>query len=298
MYAIALSDAVYYNKLDRDKFFHLFSKEKCSILCQVRDPIELIKHILARKGRWDKTQLKLTKKQDFTLNDKFEDIFIDENSSYFNKNIRIINFSFLFVYADFMRVFSKRKIFYLDLKDIRSSNIDLKLKSMSKDLNFKIISDYKNSECIRTNYFKAHCMLWLPLFLKINDITINFDFHHRKNYFAYLDLYEFLMKKRNEFFGIYIHKNDFLRISSDCDAFKKLSEYLLNFISKLNDRILLENKKLLNINEVIQYLREHPADRIYLKSILDKETQHIKNARMDIVKSWKYYAIFEDMFKN
>lgn len=298
MYAIALSDTVYKNKEDRDKFFHLFSKDKLAILCQVRDPIELIRHILARKGRWDKTQLNLTKKQNFTLNDRFEDVFIDENHSYFNKNIRIINFPFLFVYADFMKVFDKHKIFYLDLKDIQASNIDLKLKSMSKDLNFKIISDDKNSECIRANYFNAHCMLWLPLFLKINDITINFDFHHRKNYSEYLELYEFLMKKRNEFFGIYIHKNDFLRISSNQNAFRKLSKYLLDFISKLNDRILLENTKLLNINEVIQHLREHPQDRIYLKSILDKDTQHIKNTRMDIVKSWKYYAIFENMFKN
>ena len=100
-----------------------------------------------------------------------------------------------------MPVLSKiaNKIFYLDIEDIRSADIDIKLKSISKDLNFNIISDYNNSECISTNYFQGYCMLWLPLLLEVEDIKIMFDFHHRKDWFNHLDLHELLIKKEITF---------------------------------------------------------------------------------------------------
>ena len=86
-----------------------------------------------------------------------------------------------------------------------------------------------------------------------------------------------------------------MRLSSQ-GVYDVLSKYLIDFILKLDNRIQLENERLLNINEVIEYLKNNESDRIYLKLILDQENKYIKKYRPDIVKSWKYYVIFEDIF--
>ncbi|MBF7048929.1 hypothetical protein, partial [Campylobacter volucris] len=207
MYIIALSDIIYKDKKQMIKLFYLFSKNNISILAQIRDPIELIKHVQARKDRWDKTQLKLTKVDEINLSFEFEDVFIDENQSCFNQKIKITNFPYCFVYRVFLPIFKTfvKNIFYLDISEIRSKNIDKKLRLLSNKLNFIPPMNEDCTSLLNTNYFKGSCMLWLPLKLNLNeDCKVIFDFHHRKDWSNHINLYNELFSKKQDLFGIYI----------------------------------------------------------------------------------------------
>ncbi|CAM2801636.1 hypothetical protein [Helicobacter burdigaliensis] len=90
------SEAMNKNAKDKEKFFSLLigSGDKY-LLCQVRDPIELVKHILAR---WNRDRNTMVNKRLFGLNDSFENIFKNYKKQFINKKIRIEKWSLIFVY--------------------------------------------------------------------------------------------------------------------------------------------------------------------------------------------------------
>lgn len=71
---------------------------------------------------------------------------------------------------------------------------------------------------------------------------------------------------------------------------KKELENLFDVVQK---EMLCNNAKKLKESDVLTYLSQNPKLAKSLKAILDNELSHIKQTRLDIIESWKYYLEFE-----
>ncbi|HEA8245391.1 TPA: DUF2972 domain-containing protein, partial [Campylobacter coli] len=175
---IAINDIAsswYGNQYKRDKLFSSFQKIT-SVLFQVRDPIELIKHAYGRK--WGN---QLAKIKEFDLSYKFNDII---------KEIEVYNYSLpntfeglrpqSFLWKTLVDCFDKFKdYFYLDVVKIKGEETIQTLNYLSSKFNLKRI-EYTDREFVTKSYFKGNLYFLLPLTLYLNKEDLNKNIPNKK----------------------------------------------------------------------------------------------------------------------
>lgn len=107
------------------------------------------------------------------------------------------------------------------------------------------------------------------------------------------DLYEEILGRKNEHYGIYISKRELLAFRENKILYKATCKYLKNFMEKLQARFEQENNATLKIDDILQYLKRTPKARKNVQKIIKDDVAIIKKYRPDIVESWKYYNEFE-----
>ncbi|WP_416860044.1 hypothetical protein, partial [Helicobacter ganmani] len=117
---VSLSDLEYQTS-NYLKFFSLIDK-KVSFMCQTRDPMELLRHCLARAGRWTHG-LAITKEFDKTFD--FEDVIKPLEHLKYNYNLEGLKkyaYSNLFSFHIHLKELQKNisKIAFLDIKELNS----------------------------------------------------------------------------------------------------------------------------------------------------------------------------------
>ncbi|MBF7042365.1 DUF2972 domain-containing protein, partial [Campylobacter volucris] len=96
--------------------------------------------------------------------------------------------------------------------------------------------------------------------------------------------------------GIYIEKDKLDKFLKHKN-YKKIKNYLNNFLNEIKLTIDLTEKTMMKEEDVLEYLQNNEKARKKLKNIPDNDLIHIKKTRPDIVASWKYYQEFEKSFK-
>lgn len=117
-YFIDFSDSGVYNEdknyENRIKFFLMLDQTK-PLLYHVRDPLLLIRHLVVRRGQWHRSVM--IKKQSFTLQDSFDDVFVERDKSHINQKVWIGFFPILFVvrgYKELLEMYPANQIQILD----------------------------------------------------------------------------------------------------------------------------------------------------------------------------------------
>ncbi|WP_416859979.1 DUF2972 domain-containing protein [Helicobacter ganmani] len=275
------------------KFFSLIDK-KVSFMCQTRDPMELLRHCLARAGRWTHS-LAITKEFDKTFD--FEDVIKPLEHLKYNYNLEGLKkyaYSNLFSFHIHFKELQKNisKIAFLDIKELNSDEAISKLQVIAKDFGFNPPQNC-HKKALQTNVFKGSAYLFFPLVFQAGDFKLTLATHSNNS--QWVDLHQEIMGKPNEVIGVYIDKNEVESFRANETLYKESCEYLKKFLEKLKERFKQEDAKALAIRDIMQYFKQEPQARKHIKSILDKEVAAIAQYRPDIVESWKYYQEFERM---
>lgn len=291
---ISLSDLEYQTS-NHLKFFSLVDK-KVPFLCQTRDPMELLRHCLARAGRWTSHSLVIAKEFDKSF--CFEDVVQPLEYLKYNYNLEGLkrySYSNLFSFYTHLKELQKNilKIAFLDTRELNSNGVIPKLQAIARDFGFIPIQDC-HKKVLQTNIFKGSAYLFLPLTFKTKDFKIILAIHSDNS--QMIDLYQEIMDKTNETIGIYIDKDKVESFRAN-EIYKESCKYLKKFMERLEERFQQEDAKALTINDVMEYFKKEPEARKHIKCILDKEVATIAQYRPDIVQSWKYYQEFERMCK-
>ena len=64
----------------------------------------------------------------------------------------------------------------------------------------------------------------------------------------------------------------------------------------LQERVKLEDSKLITESQVLDYLKDNKQLAKNLKMIFDYEFQDLANRRRDIIASWEHYDRFQALF--
>ncbi len=288
---VSLSDLEYQTS-NYLKFFSLIDK-KVSFMCQTRDPMELLRHCLARAGRWH--SLAITKEFDKTFD--FEDVIKPLEHLKYNYNLEGLKkyaYSNLFSFHIHLKELQKNisKIAFLDIKELNSDEAISKLQVIAKDFGFNPLQNC-HKKALQTNVFKGSAYLFFPLVFQAGDFKLTLATHSNNS--QWVDLHQGIMGKPNEVIGVYIDKNEVESFRANETLYKESCEYLKKFLEKLKERFKQEDAKALAIRDIMQYFKQEPQARKHIKSILDKEVAAIAQYRPDIVESWKYYQEFERM---
>ena len=289
---VSLSDLEYQTS-NYLKFFSLIDK-KVSFMCQTRDPMELLRHCLARAGRWTHG-LAITKEFDKTFD--FEDVIKPLEHLKYNYNLEGLKkyaYSNLFSFHIHLKELQKNisKIAFLDIKELNSDEAISKLQVIAKDFGFNPPQNC-HKKALQTNVFKGSAYLFFPLVFQAGDFKLTLATHSNNS--QWVDLHQEIMGKPNEVIGVYIDKNEVESFRANETLYKESCEYLKKFLEKLKERFKQEDAKALAIRDIMQYFKQEPQARKHIKSILDKEVAAIAQYRPDIVESWKYYQEFERM---
>ncbi|WP_300668689.1 DUF2972 domain-containing protein [Helicobacter sp. UBA3407] len=289
---VSLSDLEYQTS-NYLKFFSLIDK-KVSFMCQTRDPMELLRHCLARAGRWTHS-LAITKEFDKTFD--FEDVIKPLEHLKYNYNLEGLKkyaYSNLFSFHIHFKELQKNisKIAFLDIKELNSDEAISKLQVIAKDFGFNPPQNC-HKKALQTNVFKGSAYLFFPLVFQAGDFKLTLATHSNNS--QWVDLHQEIMGKPNEVIGVYIDKNEVESFRANETLYKESCEYLKKFLEKLKERFKQEDAKALAIRDIMQYFKQEPQARKHIKSILDKEVAAIAQYRPDIVESWKYYQEFERM---
>lgn len=290
-YFIAFSDSRVYNEdansANRVKFFYMLDQTK-PLLYHVRDPLLLIRHLVVRRGQWHRSVM--IKKQSFTLQDSFDDVFVERDKSHINQKVWIGFFPILFVvrgYKELLEMYPANQIQILDTQDLHKADIEEKMVGFLQKAKCKIPKESYHST-LSGNAFKGEAYLWLPLKLSVEvadeqKIEVNFI---RKIFANQQDLVSLASK-------IDSYKRDEMKILiEDNQCYLKVLDYLEDFVGKIESLLDYIEQKLIIIDDVMDHLRNNTKDAMLLKQILEEETMFVKRYRLDIVESWKYYQEF------
>ncbi|HEC1775809.1 TPA: DUF2972 domain-containing protein [Campylobacter lari] len=296
---IALSDTIYSNLALREKFLSLLMNHvyKKYLLCQVRDPLELVKQACSRISKNTKQHLNLVKKRKFTLSDSFEDVFVSVQESFFNSKIVIMQYPTIFIYHCLFKHLksSALEILFVDLKDIHNLNVINKLKYLSQKTKYK---EPDNIEKIfQTNRYHGEAHLFLPvtLIVELDGFQINIHFLEHFDVFVsvnFLDLNVEIFNDWNKAFGIYIDSKDYELLKSK-RIFQNVVNCLMDIRKKLLARLSDEKNNTLNIDHVFKFLYSNKTERIKLMNIIKLEIKEYETLCSSIIDSWKYYQKFK-----
>ena len=287
-----------------NKFLSLVT-HKSPLLCQVRDPIELLRHALARAGRWGnngKNIQILVKAKEFDLNFDFGDIIIPFGNVAYNYHLDALlseSYPTMFCINTHIAKLSHTitDIEFLDTRDINSSDIITKFNKIAKRFNLILLNE-SHKDSLQSNAFKGSTLNIFPLYFYPNlrnkkrfQITIT----HASSSSDDFNLYSEIMGKENTDYGIYIAKSELLYFRADTNLYQVVCKYLRDFIKKLEERFKQEDNATLKIDDILQYLKRTPKARKNVQKIIKDDVAIIKKYRPDIVELWKYYNEFEKM---
>lgn len=300
-YFIDFSDSKVYNEdansANRVKFFSMLDQTK-PFLYHVRDPLSLVRHLVVKHGRWHRSVM--IKKQSFTLQDSFDDVFVERDKSHINQKVWIGFFPTLFVvrgHKELLEMYPINQIQILDTQDLHKADIEEKMVGFLQKAKCKIPKESYHST-LSGNAFKGEAYLWLPLKLSIEvadeqKIEVNFI---RKIFANQQDLVSLASKidsyKRDDVYDICIKRDEMKILMEDNQCYLKVLDYLEDFVGKIESLLDYIEQKLIIIDDVMDHLRNNTKDAMLLKQILEEETMFVKRYRPDIVESWKYYQEF------
>ena len=298
-----------YKDTNFSKFLALIDK-KVTFFIQVRDPIELLRHVLARSGRWWDYENIRHKTIDFKS--KIEETLPSFTNSSFNKNLEPLkteNYPTMFhIKAHLTRLKNNSEYVFLDIKELNSDDIIFKINQIAKKFSFSPLLEHQKKS-LQSNVFEGSQYLFFPLYFYANSndllkhtanrvnkldnfkITLTHPTYSEDDF----DLYEEILGRKNEHYGIYISKRELLAFRENKILYKATCKYLKNFMEKLQARFEQEDNATLKIDDILQYLKRTPKARKNVSKIIKDDVAIIKKYRPDIVESWKYYNEFEKM---
>ncbi|TKX30061.1 invasion protein, partial [Campylobacter sp. MIT 12-5580] len=305
-----------------NKFLFLLDTNK-PILFGVRDPIGILKHCVGR----DFSYAINTKKElpiEFNLTFDYR-CYLD-----FLRHIKTkINFNFAGLKntsSFFSQFLSKRINFntinYIDMSEITPDKAFQTLSNLAKQFSFPAPKKEMEYLC-HVQEFKGYLRYLFPLKLYANKKDLENAFslhniHNKKHYtidkensitllFCRLTTYnkntvnlmkEIIYNDLSEHIGICISKKQYDLLQGDEDFFKKLKNYLIEFINEIKKAIDEGEKNLIKEEKLLEILRQNKDEREKLKSFYKDDInciEGIKQTRPDIIASWKYYNEFEKM---
>ncbi|MCI7411179.1 MAG: DUF2972 domain-containing protein [Helicobacter bilis] len=295
------------------KFLHLI-QANVPVLCQMRDPIGLIRHMLNRNfvfKQHEKINLtsdyheitKYLNRDDFTTNDI--------------SNRFLFGYGRIFPQNALVSLIKHSYVRYIDMKEISTDTAFETFKKLSKEFGFK----KPTKECKKpftTNVFTGNLLMILPIYLYVDaeDIDNIYSKHNETNNGnatinenAYLITIDFpkntdeidispqVCSGINHTFSIYIKKDKYESLCADKKLHEAVFAYLTELISEIDFEVKRADKNLVREKDILEYLRHNKEERQKLKAILDPNLTHIKKHRPDIVNNWEYYMEFEEMCK-
>lgn len=275
---------------DINKYLTLIDKDT-PIIYQVRDPISLLKHSYGRD--WSKVRRNYQKEFDINYDYKLYIKYLTPSKTYMNDDFEnLLKDTFINHYL--LSKINKDKIYYLDMSEISINKAYDTFINLANKFNFTP-PPISTKELFKRKEFRGYIRYLFPLIFKVdNEINLIIDrYYIDENIINIFD--KICQSDLKNDVGIYIQKdkiNNFLKHKN----YKKIINYLSNFLNDLKEVIDDTEKQMMSENDVLNYLKENESAKIKLKKILDIETSHIKQNRPDIVNSWKYYQEFEKLF--
>ncbi|EAK2413226.1 DUF2972 domain-containing protein, partial [Campylobacter jejuni] len=292
------------------KFFNLIAK-KVPLVTVVRDPIERFKPLVNHLTHNPNI------KYEFNLNDNPEIILdsvryynIDNLSSthpnvkniatYYCGYMSHINFS---LKSRIDCLTNITKIIYLDMDKITGKNTFNTMKVLSRILGFNIPNSI-NQKKFNGKINGGDFLGLLPRTLRVpcgkenKDILITITTHQQ----APLEIYDITNKIfNNKLFSdeilIFVkNEKNFHIIKNDQKLFNQILIYLKNFITILEIKIKNENKKRVQIGEILDYFRENQNIYDYFRENFEFELQDLQKIKPKIIKKWHAYAKFNKLY--
>ncbi|MFB1645258.1 DUF2972 domain-containing protein, partial [Campylobacter molothri] len=294
------------------KFYNLIQK-KIPAICVVRDPISVLRPIVNHYGNLQHPKDKIQSQIDiekYPVQDNFKIqvpyAYPDQNG---NPTLNTVKEYADDKYGDFYILSVKikelkhriQKLYYLDMNSILPENSFETLLNLSKIFHFTVP---KSSELFfsKANSSDNHVdYLFFPkkLYLRYNNEDISLEIIKQKivsseylDYTKYFTNSPFLIQEIG--IKIILHKK-YLQYFRSGIVYEKFSSYLHDYLFYLEQFYNKERKKIINEQEILDFMKSNPEVLKKYKLKLDKELVHIKEHRPDIVASWKYYQEFEKM---
>ena len=278
------------NIFEFDKYISLIDKNT-PILFQVRDPISLLKHSYGRD--WSKVERDFNPEFDINYDYSLYINYLTPKKTYMKDDFENL-LENTFISWNLIHKLNKDNINYLDMSEISKDKVYNTFINLSNKFDFTP-PPINTKNMFNRNEFRGYIRYLLPLRFDVDSnirLTIN-RYYLDDN----INIFDYISKNdlKNDI-GIYIEKDkidDFLNHKD----YKKIINYLSNFLNELKKITDYTEKTMMKEEEVLNYLKENKNAREKLKNILDKDLVHIKQTRPDIVSSWKYYQEFEKLFK-
>ncbi|MFQ6342738.1 DUF2972 domain-containing protein, partial [Campylobacter sp. VTCC 70190] len=299
---------IYVSRQDLARFLNLLDKNK-PVLYLVRDPISRLKtgvnHI----------NFKLDKLDYFGLNTSVDRV-LDRETYYFEAPVPTCeHIKTYWIYAEsFLRLnfltqfFKTEQINYLDMLKIKPEYILNTLEELNNLYCFNKIPLKKDIDGGMA-YDELGVLFPLTLLANLKDIDEDgvdeifeilittkqiFKLHNVKDYKEInFILFENEIAFENLIFCI--HEKKIASFKNNMNLIKYVRSYLKEFIDKLETKINLKKKHLINEVQILDFLKSNILLMEKWKEIFKRELVHIKQHRPDIVASWKYYMEFEKM---
>ncbi|MWV62599.1 DUF2972 domain-containing protein [Helicobacter saguini] len=197
----------------------------------------------------------------------------------------------------------KNNVFYMDMSEFLPQNVIESLKKYAKFFN-KNIEDsilekhkaYLQEKKWSNLAYAIPLNMQIPLNNTILTLHINLKNEIPKNMIEISDLlfdkdYEIL-----KIVGFGMNSYDLCMLKNNEIALIDVRFYMQEFLSELIkiDKKILDSQ--VKESDIIAYFKANKALANDFKSLLDKELEHIKKHRPDIVESWKFYQQFEKLF--
>ncbi|HEB7554612.1 TPA: DUF2972 domain-containing protein, partial [Campylobacter coli] len=295
------------------KFYNLIQK-KVPAICIVRDPISVLRPIVNHYGNSKHPRDKICNHINID-NYPVEKIFQiqvpyaypDENGNPTLNTIKEYaddkdgNFYILNIKIKELQNIIK-EIYYLDMIDILPENSFKTLNWLSKKLHF----DPPQSSALfsaKLNSSDNHVdLLFFPKTFYIEHEGNKMEFEVTKcklsldkylDYTRYFTNSSFVLQDIGV--NIYLRRNNAECLYYNQKVRIKVINYFKRFMFNLENFYKKERKKLINENEILNFMKMNCDILVKYKNKFDKELAHIKQHRPDIVASWKYYQEFEKM---
>ena len=309
---------------NRAKFFALLNP-KIPTLMQVRDPIEIIKHIIGLPWGGGSGIIEASK----TLQRKFNLTF---DYHYFDcilkqrKQVLALPKYFdglrgeSFIWDSLCNAISPKTLRYVDMQELSKDSAFGTLESLAKYFGFQAPKE-QDKDIYAAQHFKGNLSyLWnrapLELYVNAKDIAQKYSKRRANNIFnpkinlsesirilfmelQVLDDFVNLTEHFNclNGVGVYVARNDFEELKADKNLWEATKEYIQEFLDYLNKESKNAQNARITADEVLEFLRKDKESALNLQSVLEAELAHIKANRPDIVESWKYYQEFVKICK-
>ncbi|WP_027305359.1 DUF2972 domain-containing protein, partial [Campylobacter cuniculorum] len=295
----------------RDKMIALCDKS-CPVLCVVRDPISVFKHLFNHRTfspSRDKYLLDKQPLRNFGLETPMQDLFdfeIYTRIKSLELSVQIQNHAKANFPESLCRINhflnQASRIYYIPMENILPPKTYDTLLFLSKELGFNKPQRLVEFErrINSANYYSN--AIFFPKIFKIlnshnNPIHLEITLEQNgkeKDFVECIKLFSqsiFLIDKIKA--RVYCLKEQFILLNEEKNLLDKVKSYLKEYFIKMEEFYREEETKLINEKDILEEFKKDKTPALIFKRQLDKEYAHLKQVHPDIVASWNYYNEFE-----
>ncbi|TBR81180.1 DUF2972 domain-containing protein [Campylobacter novaezeelandiae] len=299
------------NVKDLEKFLYLLD-DSIPCIIGVRDPIGILKHCLGRN--WNKVQRNYEPMFNLTYDWHSYIDFLTHEKTEIKWDFKDLENN-VFIIQKLIKILNPKNITYIDMSEFSEEKAFDTLTKLAQNLSLTPPHISKKN-IFKSKEFRGYLRYLFPLKLYVNenDLKNIYSLHSTNNLKNYnINTKESILIIFNRFMdgeflniiediiqndlcndlGIFIHKNDFLKLHQNKQLYQGVKNYLKEFLDAIKDVIDQTEKDMLKETELLEHIKNNQEIIIYLKNKFDCEFEHINKYRPDIVDSWKYYKEFQ-----